>query len=100
MIKKTFYIWLFDKESKKQEFTTLEAYKIVQKLTINHFWGGTIYQANWIYKHEDGTIVVEPSLVVDTVTMEDHTKFINEVKSALNQESVMYQEAHPTISFL
>lgn len=91
MIKKTFYIWLFDKESKKQEFTTLEAYKIVQKLTINHFWGGTIYQANWIYKHEDGTIVVEPSLVVDTVTMEGHTQFINEVKSALNQESVMYQ---------
>lgn len=100
MIKKTFYIWLFDKESKKQEFTTLEAYKIVQKLTINHFWGGTIYQANGIYKHDDWAIVVEPSLVVDTVTMEDHARFINEVKSALNQESVMYQESHPTISFL
>lgn len=42
MLKFTLYVGLNDKDSKKQEISTLEAYKIINKLLLNYTSGATI----------------------------------------------------------
>ena len=97
--KKTFYIWLFDKDSKQQKIGTIEAYKIIENLVIANFqYGGTIYQSQGIYKHDNGAVVIEPSLVV-VYTQEKHEQFVMDVKKALNQESVLVDITKSNISF-
>ena len=52
MIKKfTLYLGLNDKDTKRQEISTLEAYKVVSNLLAKDFGGGTIFEAQGIYKH-------------------------------------------------
>lgn len=97
---KIFTIGLLDKDSHKQEFTTIEAFKIVQKLVVKHFGGGTISEALGVYKHNDGTIVEERSIRVETVTNQNHVDFINEAKAVLNQESVMYKKVVENVEFI
>lgn len=44
MIKKyTLYLGLNDKDSKQQEISTIEAYKVVSNLISKDFDGGTIF---------------------------------------------------------
>ena len=100
MIKKTFTVWLFDKDSKQQVWQDLEAFKIIQQKAVKHFGGATIYKAFGIYTHNNGTIVEEPSIRVETFTDKNHQDFVNELKEAFNQESIMYNETQETINFL
>ena len=88
MRKITLYIGLNDKDSKQQEISTLDAYKIVSN-TIEV--GSTITEGRGIYKHEDGTVVSEVSLVVELLDF-DHTLSdkwvrgkVNALKKILNQ---------------
>lgn len=96
MRKITLYIGLFDKESKMQEVKTLDAYKIVANL-LN--LDCTITEGRGVYTHEDGTIVFEPSLVVEildfdnSITRESLVAKVATIKRALNQESVAVQES-------
>jgi N-acetylmuramoyl-L-alanine amidase CwlA len=92
MKKITFSIGLLDKDTHKQVFTSIEAKKIVTKLCVEKFWWGTIYETEGIYKHDDWSIVVEPSLVVMTLTNKDIKDFIDETKRILNQESILVQK--------
>lgn len=62
MKKFTLYIGLFDKDSKQQEVTTLDAFKIATNLFVRHTGGATITEAHGIYTHENGEIVIEPTL--------------------------------------
>lgn len=62
MTQATLYIGLNDKDEKRQTMETVEAYKIVQSELVRHVGGGTIYAAEGIYTHDDGTIVVEKTL--------------------------------------
>lgn len=67
---------------------------------MHHFDGGSIYEARWFYKHDDGTMVVEPSLLVNVMTTVDVGLFIGEVKRVLNQESVYVEKQNVETSFM
>ena len=95
MIKKyTIYLGLNDKDSKVQEVSTLEAYKIVSNLISADFGGGTIFEAKGIYKHEDGTIVTETTLRIELLFAEEIQvkEFVETLKKLFNQESVAVQQ--------
>lgn len=97
---KQFTIWLLDKDEHKQLITTDKAINLITDLVIKYFWYGTIYNANGIYTHDDGTLVIEPSVKVEILTDKQHLQFVQEIKTTLNQESVMYQEMQVKTEFL
>lgn len=94
-----FSIGLFDKDSKKQEFTEVEAFKIIQKLVVKHFWGGSISAWFGVFQHADGIIVKEPSMFVKTISESSTESFVEDVKTILNQESVMVEVSKVSIEF-
>lgn len=95
MKKITLYIGLNDKDSKIQEVSTLDAYKMVLN-TIGV--GCTITEGKGIYKHDDGTIVTEVSLIVELLDFDNTLSKgwvknkVNQIKAMLNQESIAVQE--------
>lgn len=94
-----FFIGLFDKDTKLQDISTIEAYKQVTKLVCRHFGGWTITDWRGVYTHTNGEQVIEPSLVVYVNTDKDTAPFISEVKKVLNQESVMKEVTLSSVSF-
>lgn len=99
MEKITMYLWLNDKDSKLQNYGTVEAYKICMNLVGDFFGGGTISEWQGFFKHEDGTIVIEKSLIITTMTDKNHVEFIQNLKKTFNQESIMVEIDNPAISF-
>ena len=93
MEKYTIYMGLNDKDSKVQEIGTLEAYKIVNNLLINMTDGATIFEADGIYKHEDGTVVMEKTLRIELlfINFETVKNIVNTLKVLFNQESIVVQ---------
>lgn len=91
--KTTLYVGLNDKDTKTQKIDTLEAVKIVTNLITAKCDGGTIYNATGIYKHDDGTIVIENTLRIELIdTPEDIlSDLIDTLKNVLNQESIIKQ---------
>ena len=94
MKKITLYIGLNDKDSKVQEVSTLDAYKMVSNIIGVD---STITEGRGIYKHDDGTVVFETSLVVEILDL-DNTfdkgwvkNKVEQIKTLLNQESVAVQ---------
>ena len=85
------YLGLNDKESKKQEIDTETAMIKVSEYLADHFEGATVYNGIGVYKHNDGTIVRENSLIIELVYVEDQDvdKMINQFHVVFNQESVM-----------
>lgn len=95
MIKKyTLYLGLNDKDSKQQEISTIEAYKVVSNLISKDFDGGTIFEAKGIYKHDDGTIVTETTLRIELLFAEHEQimKLCSTLKKIFNQESIAVQQ--------
>ena len=95
MIKKfTLYLGLNDKDTKVQMISTLEAYKIVSNILATDFGGGTIFEAQGIYKHDDGTIVFEKTLRIEILFTEKEKVriLVEQLKKMFNQESVAVQE--------
>ena len=94
MKKTNLYIGLNDKDTKRQEVSTLEAFKIVQNAAVNIFGGGTIYEVTGFYTHTDGVLVEEKSLKLELVdvTATSVIEFIHIIKIALNQESILKTE--------
>lgn len=89
----TLYLGLNDKDTKFQKIETVEAYKIVEDLCASMFEGATIFNAAGVYKHDDGSIVVENTLRIeilefDTDLMNSMREFVNTLKRVFNQESV------------
>ena len=93
MTKYTIYMGLFDKDSKRQEFDTITAYKMVQQRATQLFDGATISEAKGIYKHDNGEVVVEPTIRIELLFTDLDTvkKFCNELKGMFNQESIVLQ---------
>ena len=95
MKKITLYIGLNDKDSKQQEITTIDAYKLVSNIIGV---GCTITEGRGIYKHDDGTIVTEVSLVVELLDFDNTldkawvNDKVKQITHLLNQESVAVQE--------
>lgn len=91
MTQATLYIGLNDKDEKRQTMETVEAYKIVQSELVRHVGGGTIYAAEGIYTHDDGTIVVEKMLRVEIFGAPESAlmALVERLKIRLNQESII-----------
>lgn len=95
MRKLTLYVGLNDKDTKLQEISTLDAYKVVGNILERDC---TITEGRGVYTHEDGTQVFEVSLVVEildfdnSLTKEWVLEVASKIKVALNQESVAFQE--------
>lgn len=102
MKKVNFYIGLNDKETKIQEISTIEAFKIVQKTAINLFGGGTIYECSGIYTHENGEIVEEKSLKLEVINPNNIkiVEFIHIIKTVLNQESILKTEENINFEYV
>lgn len=90
----TFLVGLNDKDSKVQEVSTLDAYKVVANIVAT---GCTIRECRGVYEHEDGTIVFETSLEVLVLDFNNSLgdkwvqDKVEQIKVALNQESVVVQ---------
>lgn len=98
MKKHTLYLGLNDKDTKTQLINTIEAYKIVSNILAADFGGGTIFEAQGIYKHDDGTIVFEKTLRIEILFAETSQikTLVNTLKKVFNQESVAVQEENIT----
>ena len=92
MKKTTFYIGLFDKDTKAQKISTLEAADLVTRLVLGvGYAGATISESVGIYTHANGEIVKEPSLrveILDAVDAKD-AQLAQDFKKILNQESIL-----------
>lgn len=95
----TIYMWLFDKDTKTQLITTKKAMSIISQKITEKFGGGTIYPSSGVYAHDDGKIVQEPSIVIQTMTNEDVSSFVHELKVDFNQESVLVNKEVVEYSF-
>lgn len=101
IIKKTIYLGLNDKDTKTQLINTLEAYKVINNLITKDFDGGTIFEAQGIYKHDDGQVVIEKTLRIELLLFSDSDilkvdSFIKTIKKIFNQESVAVQTENIT----
>ena len=87
---KILYIGLNDKDSKRQEISTIDAFKIVSRVLREKCGGATITQATGIYTHDDGTIVEEATLRCEIfgTTLETVVESAKVLKMILNQESI------------
>ena len=93
MEKFTLYLGLNDKDTKTQKIGTIEAYKICNNILMNYTNGATIFEANGLYKHEDGTIVVEKTLRIELLFVNEQIVklIVEQLKQVFNQESVAVQ---------
>jgi len=90
MIKTTICIGLFDKDSKQQEITTLDAFKVVSNIFAETTGGATITEGMGVYTHDNGEVVIEKTLVcvIYGADQEQIEKAATMAKAALNQEAV------------
>lgn len=98
-------IGLFDKETEKQEIETDAARDIIAYLLIDEFniFAFTMFDCYGVYKMAStGAIIREPSIRVEIAT-DDELKtgaIIEQIKKALNQESVMLETEVKNIEFI
>lgn len=103
MIKYNIYIGLNDKDSKKQEISIERAREeVIKILNNNNINGLTMYKVDGVFKHENGEVVHEKSLKVELLEVEEDEviKSINELKEALNQESILLEKEEKEINFV
>lgn len=87
----TLMIGLNDKDTKTQQISTLDAYKVVANLMEMDC---TITEGKGVYTHKNGQITFETSLIVEVIDFEGTLEMdtlmdkVEQVKLALNQESV------------
>lgn len=95
-------VGLFDQKSKKQEINTADALQTITRYVIDHCGGGTITTGNGVYTHEDGTVVVEPSIIIKIVgaKFDDVGNLVEDIKTFLNQESVLVEMSGKSYCFV
>lgn len=91
MTQYTLYVGLNDKDTKIQKVSTLEAMKLITNLCTTYTDGVTIFEADGIYKHDNGTIVIEKTLRIELLFIEKEVvkTIVDTIKRLLNQESVV-----------
>ena len=90
----TITMGLFDKDTKKQEISTLDAYKICINYLMSITDGATITEGKGIYKHDDGEVVIEPSFIISISFIEKSTaiEIVKQLKILFNQEKIVLAE--------
>ena len=95
-------VGLNDKDTKLQRIDSIEAYKIVENTLLNNGLSGyTIYQGKGLYKHDNGEITQENTLIIEVLFTTDEVinKIIKILKQVLNQESILKQVQEIELSF-
>lgn len=95
MIKKfTLYLGLNDKDTKTQQISTLEAYKIVSNILAKDFGGGTIFEARGVFTHANNDVVFETTLRIEILFAElpQIKSLVELLKKIFNQESIAVQQ--------
>lgn len=96
------FVGLFDKDSKAQEISTLDAYKIASNLLCDIIGFGTITEACGVYTHENGEIIQEPTLRIEVsgIDIESMKRLALALKSAFNQESIGFEVVKSDFDFV
>lgn len=94
MEKYILYVGLNDKDTKTQKIDTLSAYNLTNNILLNYVEGATVTQSKGIYKHNNGNVVIENTLIIELLFTDNDTvnKIANDLKIALNQESIAIQK--------
>ena len=104
MYRNQFTIGLFDKDTEKQEISTPEAKNLIAEILIGKFgiFAFTMIECSGVYRMAStGRIVFEPSIRVEIATDDELAAddIIDELKAALNQESIMQEVSKEHIYF-
>lgn len=93
MKKHILFLGLNDKDSKMQEISTLDAYKITMATIKKYYDGATVQEATGFYTHKNGESVIEKSLVISILFAEDEktARLAEDLKTLFNQESIALQ---------
>ena len=96
------YVGLNDQNSKMQEISTLDAYKIASNILVEIIGFGTITEAKGIYTHNDGEIVQETTLRIEVsnVEIDQMQKLAKSLKIAFNQESIGFEVVKSDFTFI
>lgn len=94
MEKWTLYLGLNDKDTKVQKIATVEAYKVAMNILSQFVEGATIFEANGMYTHENGTLTIEKTLRIELLFTDEETvkKIVAMLKTVFNQESIAVQK--------
>lgn len=94
MDKYILYVGLNDKDTKTQKIDTLSAYNLTNNILLNYVEGATVTQSKGIYKHNNGNVVIENTLIIELLFTDKTTveTIAKELKMALNQESIAIQK--------
>jgi hypothetical protein len=94
MDKYILYVGLNDKDTKTQKIDTLSAYNLTNNILLNYVEGATVTQSKGIYKHNNGNVVIENTLIIELLFTDKTTveTIAKELKIALNQESIAIQK--------
>lgn len=104
-IKYVVTVGTFDKDSHKLEKSVEAWQSLINEYVAQHFDGATVYSADGVYKHIDGSVVREPSIRIEIVAFDAATKekaiaLAMFAKQAMNQESVMFEEISEHCDFI
>ena len=93
MTKYILTIGLNDKDTYTQKYDTITAYKMIEQILAPRTNGYTMYETHGGYQHTDGTFISEKSIRVELMFISETQVLIiaNEIKTALNQESIAYE---------
>lgn len=95
-------VGLNDKDSKKQEITTDAARALLAGIVLDYSDGATFTECAGIYKHADGSIVIEKSIKIEIagIAKENALHIAERAKIALNQEAIYYSEYEARVRFI
>lgn len=92
--KTTLYVGLNDKDTKYQIIDSLEAQKVIINFLLSYgIDGATVFNATGLYRHDNGTVVIENTLRVELFEVDNDAliEAVKAIKTALNQESIVIQ---------
>lgn len=94
MDKYILYVGLNDKDTKTQKIDTLSAYNLTNNILLNYVEGATVTQSKGTYKHQNGNVVIENTLIIELLFTDKQTveTIAKDLKIALNQESIAIQK--------
>lgn len=87
------YVGMYDKDTKQQEMSSTDILNTIRKvLRLNKIDNYTIYKGKGHYRSEL-QVVCEPTIVIEIIHNAIYLPVLcNELRKALNQESVMFTE--------